>query len=378
MKEIRFGVSISLSGRYSLQGKESFEGLKLWVKDVNQSGGIFVRKYNKKLPVELIFYDDESTVERCKSLVEKLIVEDKVDILIGPYSSGLTLSVVSIAQNYEKILWNHGGSSDDITKEGYTNVISAITPASEYFTGIIELVRKVDTSARNMVIFKAEESGFSSNVAAGVKLCADKEGFQIEEYSYQSGEKDFYNQLERVKRVEPDVILGVGSADDDLLLAEQIIQQRINAKAIGLVVAAIKYFKERFGEKAEGFLSTSQWEKGIRIKPDFGPIPIEFSKRFNDEYGKEPDYLAAQGYNIGLVIQRCISEANTLDDQELRKAASKIDFRTFYGRFKIDPATGRQLGHRMVIVQWQGGEKFIVFPEDLAEAEPLYPMPNKM
>ena len=122
MKEIRFGISISLSGRYSLQGKESFEGLKLWVKDVNQSGGIFVRKYNKKLPVELIFYDDESTVERCKSLVEKLIVEDKVDILIGPYSSGLTLSVVSIAQNYEKILWNHGGSSDDITKEGYTKM----------------------------------------------------------------------------------------------------------------------------------------------------------------------------------------------------------------------------------------------------------------
>ena len=378
MQKLKLGVSISLSGRYSLQGKESFEGLKLWVRDVNQSSGIFVRKYDKKLPVKLIFYDDESTAERCQSLVEKLIVEDKVDILIGPYSSGLTRAAVPIAQDYKKILWNHGGSSDDITKEGYTNVISAITPASEYFTGIIELVRKIDPSARNVVIFKAEESGFSSNVSEGAKRCAEWNGFLIEEYSYQSGTKDFYLQLERVKETEPDLILGVGRTEDDLLLAKQIIEQKVNAKAIGLVVAAIKYFKERFGEKAEGFLSTSQWEKGIRIKPDFGPIPIEFSKRFKDEYGKEPDYLAAQGYNIGLVIQRCISEANTLDDQELRKAASKIDFRTFYGRFKIDPATGRQLGHRMVIVQWQGGEKFIVFPADLAEAEPLYPMPSTM
>lgn len=379
MQKIKLGVSISLSGRYSLQGRESFEGLKLWVKDANQSGGIFVRKYyNKKLPVELKFYDDESTAERCQSLVEKLIVEDKVDILIGPYSSGLTRAAAPIAQDFKKTLWNHGGSSDEITEKGYTNIISAITAASEYFPGIIELVRKIDPSARNVVIFKTEESGFSSNVEAGLKVCAEKEGFHIDEYSYKSGTKDFYNQIERVRKAEPDVILGVGSAEDDLLLAEQIIEQKVYAKAIGLVVAAIKYFKERFGQTTEGFLSTSQWEKGIRIKPDFGPIPIEFSKRFKDEYGKEPDYLAAQGYNIGLVIQRCISEANTLDDQELRKAASKIDFRTFYGRFKIDPATGRQLGHRMVIVQWQGGEKFIVFPEDLAEAEPLYPMPNKM
>ncbi len=378
MKEIRFGISISLSGRYSLQGKESFEGLKLWVRDVNQSSGIFVRKYNKKLPVELKFYDDKSSADNCQSLVERLIVKDKVDVLIGPYSSGLTRAAAPIAQDYKKILWNHGGSSDDITKEGYTNVISAITPASKYFTGIIELVRKVDPLARNLIIFKTEESGFSSNVAAGLKVCADKEGFHIEEYSYQSGEKDFYHQLKSVKKAEPDVILGMGRAEDDLTLAEQIIEQKVYAKAIGLVVVAIKYFKERFGENAEGFFSTSQWEKGIRIKPDFGPIPIEFSKRFEDEYGKEPDYLAAQGYNIGLVIQRCISEANTLDDKELRKAASKIDFRTFYGHFKIDPASGRQLGHRMAIVQWQGGGKFIVFPEDLAEAEPLYPMPNKM
>ena len=378
MQRIKFGVSISLSGRYSLQGIESFEGFKLWVKEVNQSGGIFLRKYDKKIPVELIFYDDESTAERCKSLVEKLIVEDNVNILIGPYSSGLTRAAVPIAQDFKKILWNHGGSSDDITKEGYTNIISAITPASAYFTGIIKLVRKVDPSARKVVIFKTKGSGFSSNVAEGAKVCAEKEGFHTEEYSYKSGVKDFYNQLGGVKKVEPDVILGVGSAEDDLLLAEQIIRRKVKAKAIGLVVAAIKHFKERFGENSEGFLSTSQWEKGIRMKPDLGPTPIEFSKRFKDEYGKEPDYLAAQGHNIGLVIQRCISEAKTLDDQELRKAASKIDFRTFYGRFKIDPITGKQLGHRMVIVQWQGGEKFIVFPEDVAEVEPLYPMPNKM
>jgi branched-chain amino acid transport system substrate-binding protein len=129
MQKIKFGVSISLSGRYSVQGRESFEGLNLWVKDIYHSGGILVRKKGKKLPVKLIYYDDESSVERCRGSVKKLIVEDKVDILIGPYSSGLTLSAVPIAQSYRKILWNHGGSSDDIMEKEYTNIISAITPA---------------------------------------------------------------------------------------------------------------------------------------------------------------------------------------------------------------------------------------------------------
>ena len=127
MKEIKFGVAISLSGRYSVQGMESFEGLNLWVKDANQPGGILVKKNGKKLPVNLIYYDDESSVDKCQRLVERLIVEDKVDVLIGPYSSGLTLSAAPIAEKYKKTLWNHGGSSAEIFKKGFRYIVSIIT-----------------------------------------------------------------------------------------------------------------------------------------------------------------------------------------------------------------------------------------------------------
>src|SRR3990172_9368555 len=141
MKEIKFGVAISLSGRYSVQGMESFEGLNLWVKDANRSGGILVKKNGKRLPAKLIYYDDESSVENCKNLVERLIVKDKVDVLIGPYSSGHTLSAAPIADKYKKILWNHGGSSDEIFKKGFSYIVSIITPASRYLTGLIDTVK---------------------------------------------------------------------------------------------------------------------------------------------------------------------------------------------------------------------------------------------
>jgi branched-chain amino acid transport system substrate-binding protein len=371
---IKIGISISLSGRYSIQGKESFEGLLLWIKDVNASGGIFVKDYNEKIPLELLHYDDESSLDKCKKNVEKLILNDRVDLLIGPYSSGLTLAVAPMARQLRKTIWNHGGSSDDINNQDLKNIVSAITPASEYFKGVIEMVRKIDGSARRIAVFGAEDSGFAANVAFGAKVHGEDIGFEVAQHTYQSGIDDFTPLLRLARESEPDLILGAGRMEDDLLLAEQILRDKMKAKAIGLVVAGIKLFHEELGERANGFLSSSQWERGMQIKPDFGPTPELFFNSFKGEYGKEPDYVAAQGFNIGLIIQRCIERAGTLDDDVLRNEANKADFKTFYGDFKIDPITGRQSGHQNVIIQWQGGEKYAVYPEQMAERELLYPM----
>jgi branched-chain amino acid transport system substrate-binding protein len=371
---IKIGISISLSGRYSIQGKQSFEGLRLWMKNVNGSGGIFVKDYNEKIPLELLYYDDESSADKCKQNVEKLILNDRVDLLIGPYSSGLTLAVAPLVGDLKKTIWNHGGSSDEITNRGLENIVSAITPASEYFKGIIEMVRKIDVSARRIAIFSADDSGFAANVAGGAKVCGGKNGFEVAEYKYLSGTNDFTLLLRSAGETEPDLILGAGRAEDDLLLAEQILRDRMNAKAVGLVVAGIKLFREQLGAKADGFLSSSQWERGMRIKPDFGPTAESFFSSFKDEYDKDPDYVAAQGFNIGLIVQRCIECRGTFEDDALREEAKRADFKTFYGYFRIDPATGSQLGHENVIIQWQRGEKYTVYPEEMAETEILYPL----
>ncbi|MGE5445089.1 MAG: amino acid ABC transporter substrate-binding protein [Ignavibacteriales bacterium] len=373
MQKIRLGVSISLSGRYMIQGKESFEGLCLWVREVNQSGGIFIK--DKRFPVELIHYDDESSVDKCQGFIERLIIDDKVDVLIGPYSSGHTLAAAPIAEKYKKILWNHGGSSDEIFEKEFTYIVSAISPASRYLIGIIDMARGLDKGVNRLSIFRAEDSGFSTNVAEGAKCYGKEKGFEITEFKYTSGKKDFSPFFKRAKESNPDIILGVGRAEDDLLLARQIIENKVNAKAIGLVVAGIKEFRETLEKDTEGFLGPSQWERGIKIKPDFGLSPQEFSERFKNVYSKEPDYPAAQGYNIGLVIQRCIEESGTLDDRSLRDMVERVEFKTFYGDFKIDPATGNQVGHKVVIIQWQGGNKYIVYPEEAAESNPFYPKP---
>ena len=373
MQKIKLGISICLTGRYSLQGKETFGGIDLWVNEVNQSGGIFVKDYNKKLAVELIFIDDESSIDKCKVSIEHLILNHKVDLLLGPYSSAHMLSAASIAEEYNKIIWNHGGASDEIVRRNFKYVINAITSSGNYLNGIIEMVSDVDKKANKIAIFQAQDSGFSTNVAKGAKSFGEINGFKVYIIKYISGTNDFSPHLKNVDEIKPDLILGVGRLDDDINLAKQMIKQELKPKMIGLVVCGISEFQNELGKDAEGFLGPSQWEKGLKTNPDIGPTPLEFFNKFKKTYGKPPDYPGAQAYNIGLIIEKCIQDSGALQQSELREAARNADFKTFYGRFKIDPETGNQIGHKMVVVQWQKGNKVIVYPREMAEAKPVYP-----
>ncbi|MFB3147999.1 MAG: ABC transporter substrate-binding protein, partial [Thermodesulfobacteriota bacterium] len=122
MNKIKLGLPISLTGNYSIQGKESFEGVKLWVREINAQGGIFIEDQGKNLPIEFIYYDDESLVDRCRQITKKLILEDEVDLLLGPYSSSLALAASEVAEEHNKTLWNHGGATDEMEERNFKNV----------------------------------------------------------------------------------------------------------------------------------------------------------------------------------------------------------------------------------------------------------------
>lgn len=373
METVKFGLPISLSGRYSVQATESFQGLQLFVSDVNSTGGLLIPSLGKKVPLELIYYDDESSVDKCKELTEKLIVNDDVDVLLGPYSSSLALGAAEVAEAEGKTLWNHGGSTDEIEKRKFTCVISSISPASSYMRGILRLIRDTDSEAQKVALLSAIDSGFSQNIAAGAKLHAKELGFEVRDFTFTSGERDLRVIIEDVKKYNPDLILGIGRAEDDMAVAKELEWQGVKPKAAGLVVASIKLFRETFGDYSEGFLSVSQWERGLRVEPDIGPTPEEFAERFTSAYHKEPDYVAAQGYHIGLIVKHCILVSGTLDDAALRDTAKREELKTFYGTFMTD-SSGSQRGHETVVVQWQDGRKVIVYPEQYKEASFIYPL----
>ena len=128
--EITVGFSISLSGKFQLQGQQALQGFLLWQSYINAQGGIAIRAGEKR--AIRIWYDDRSRINGVRENVVRLFRTDHVDILLGPYSSSLTASAVEIAEEQKKILWNYGGSSDEIFSHGHRYLVGIASPASDY------------------------------------------------------------------------------------------------------------------------------------------------------------------------------------------------------------------------------------------------------
>ena len=362
---LRIGIPISLSGQFHTQGTQALQGATAWVEDANRNGGIFIPNLNATLPLTLIHYDDHSRAADAHELVRRLITQDQVHILLGPYSSNLTMAAAQIAEELGVVLWNHGGSADAIHQHRFRWPVNILSPASDYLAGIPDLILQTNPAASRLAVLHSSTGAFSRSVANGAIEKASELGIEtVFHETFDSPATDFTALLARVQASSPDLLIGVGRIDDDILLAQQL---PIHIEAMtALVATPIDQFRHTLGPRSEGFVGPSQWEPSARLNIDYGPT----MKEITDRLGPQPDYPMAQGYAAGLVAQRCIQEAGALDQASLRQAASTLDFTTFYGRFKLDP-NGRQIGHQVLLIQWQRGRKIIVWPPNLAQALPV-------
>ena len=373
---IKAGAVLSLTGRFAPQGGQARRGLVLWAEGVNSRGGLTVRERGRPAALQLLIYDDQSRTGVATARTERLIVDERVDLLFGPYSSVLTLAVVAVAERHGKVLWNHGGSSDAVSQRGLRFVVNLPSPASRYFVGVLEMARAAWGPARSIALLYGASGTFPAAVTAGTEAYAARREFEVVfKAPYLASRDDMAALVAEVAAREPDVILGVGTTEADLRFARQLRRQRVRTlltPLIGLVAAPIQLFMHTLGTDADGFFGPSQWEPGLRDRPDVGPWSVQFCARFRDLFGTEPDYPAAQAHAAGLIAEQCVEIAGTLRDEALREAASTLDLSTFYGRFRLDDATGQQVGHELVVVQWQAGKKLAVWPPPVAEAPPQF------
>jgi branched-chain amino acid transport system substrate-binding protein len=371
---LRVGIPVSLSGQFRVQGQQALAGLQAWAEDVNRSGGICVSGAGYSLPVSIIYHDDASSRDRVRQVTEQLIVSDKVDLLMGPYSSVLSQASAEVAEGHRTVFWNQGGASDSIYQQGYHWVVGILTPASEYLTGLFPMVKEIAPQAQTLAIVRSSAGSFPKAVSEGAGRRAEQLGFKVVlRCEYPPDTTDFSAIINEVSQAQPDVLLAVGRIQNDLLLACQMAQSRLSLGVAAVVAAPVQQFHDVLGTQAKGFVGPSQWEPGAGYAVDYGPSEQQVLKSLRRQGNYSIDYPMVQAYAAGVVVQRCIEEAGTLDQRALREAASKLDFSTFYGRFKIDPDTGRQTGRSVVIVQWQEGRKVVVWPPEQRQAQLRYP-----
>ncbi|RZN38408.1 MAG: hypothetical protein EFT35_04715 [Methanophagales archaeon ANME-1-THS] len=152
-KTIRFGCALSLSGAREQEGKLTREGYELWKEHVNSQGGILIG--NDQYLVEILYYDDESDPQKTASLVEKLIVEDNVDLLLGPYGSDCTFEAAAIAERYRVPMVEGGGASETIFAQGFRYTFGVISLAGDYFKTLLEGAARLEPEPKKVAIISA-------------------------------------------------------------------------------------------------------------------------------------------------------------------------------------------------------------------------------
>ncbi len=375
---IVFGAAISITGKTAKEGEYTRDGYQFAVDKVNEMGGIKVG--GKTYKVALKYYDDETKPERSAQLFEKLINEDKVNLLLGPYGSSPTGTVAPIAERYHIPMVEANGAAEGVFNKGYKFSFMILSPAKLYLRGIIDLIRAKDPSAKTVAILGENES-FSKEVAAGASEYAKEKGMEVVyDELYPTNAQDVSALLTAIKGKNPQVILGSGHLQDSLLIVKTAKDLNVLPKAMGFSVGpSSPEFRDNLKKNADYIFGATQWTEALRYKgTDPWSTPQAFGAAFrakHPEYKVIP-YQVAESAVAVIAYKSAIEKAGTLDPGKVRDALAAIDLNSFYGRVKFDPR-GVNIYKPMVVEQLQpDGNKYTVWPGDVAEKPALYPMPG--
>lgn len=371
------GLSLSLSGKYAAMGRGAEAALRLFVDDTNAAGGVSLGGKPHALALEC--HDDRSDRGRCLEIYRSLCFERRVDLLLGPYSSGLTRAAAAVAEEAGIVLVNHGGAADDLYEGGQRMTVGVLTSASEYMKGFVRLLGRLKLWRKRLAIVTAA-TPFARAVAAGLeRACreraARRRGVRVRlKYNGRfDAERTPSLLLPALRRNRVNAVVSAGSFAHDVAVVGMVAASNLNVPVLACVAAGLGRFVTAVGEEhAAGVVGPSQWEGQVRIVPELGPTPAEFARRMRAaDPAVEVDYPAAQAYAAALISAAALARAGALEQRRLREAFADLRTSTFFGDFAIDRVTGRQVAHKMLLVQWHAGAKVIIDPEEHVEAGAL-------
>lgn len=270
------------------------------------------------------------------------------EVVFGPYGSGPARAAAAAGTG---VLWNHGGATDRLARPAYPRVVNVASPASRYLAAVLETLVADGLGAGSKVVILHADTGFGREAADGAVAAAARLGLRQRSVAFAPG------RVGEVLAQAPhgDVLVSAGSFDDDVAIARWSGERRWHA--VGLVAAGVEELRHAIGDRVERLYGPCQWFDDGTDDPADGPTSAWFSRCYRDAHGSGPPYPAAAAFAAGVVWQRCVQQAGTVESLPVHAASQRLDTTTLFGRFRVDPITGVQTGHRVRVVQWRGGQR---------------------
>jgi branched-chain amino acid transport system substrate-binding protein len=372
---ILFGAPISLTGSTAKEGGLTKEGYDIWRDVYNESGGVKVA--GKAYRIETKYYDDESNAQKTATLAEKLIKEDKVNLLLGPYGTSGTLQMSTVAEKNKMPMVEGNGAAESIFSQGYKYTFGVLSPAQNYLRGVIDMALSQTPKPETIAVLSADDP-FSVEVAEAARKYAESKGLKlVYNQKYPDKSTDLRAPLTEAKSKNPDLFLNSGHLQEAVAIVQQAKELGFNAKGFGFSVGpSIPDFQTTLKESSNFIFGGTQWTEVMKFNgDDLFKTPDNYYQQYKTKFGHDPSYQSAESTACGVAFCKAIEAAGSFDPDPVRNALAKLDFISFYGQIKFDER-GINIYKAMAVEQWQNGKKVTVWPAEAANAKPMWPTPE--
>jgi ABC-type branched-subunit amino acid transport system substrate-binding protein len=322
---VRIGAVLSLTGRFAQFGTQAGHALTAW---------------SQLSPdVEIIIEDDGGEPDRVRTGLRSL--QGRCDLLLGPYSTVLTRAAGEFARDAGVLLWNHGGSGDDVQGANPGHLVSVLSPTSSYAESFVQYIAELPTRAPLLLV--EGRGSFGRQVIAGAAATAGRLGVST-----------VHGKVEELPGNGQWDLFTAGTFEHDVEVLASVSRLAARPRTAGSVAAGVQGFAE-VAVSTEGIFGTAQWVPGIGGPVQLGPTEADFISVYRRVAGTPPDYPAVQVAAAASIARHCLEVAGGSSRRDLFAVATALRTATLFGTYAIDPESGQQRGHRMALVRWSAG-----------------------
>ncbi len=371
-KPIVIGVSQAMTGDKSDPGTAIEHGYQVWVKEINDAGGLLGRK------VQLKEYDNQSLADTAVSQIEKLVTVDKVDLLVGPFSSALTIPTSAVAEKYKMaFVEGAGGAPGVFSRQFHYTFFVQPAVAAKQADPFVNYILSLPADQRpKTAAYPQQDDPFVSATEDGAQATLEAAGIRtVYKQVYPPTQTDFASIAAAVKASGAEIVLGGTIFGDAVGQVQAYASINYQPKAVYFTSgpSTVGNFKQALGDKVNGIFTGDGWIAASKATGN-----ANFVAEYHAMFPAETDIPgeAAEGYSVGQVLQAAVIGAQSLDNTKIADWLHANKVPTVQGPIGWD-ALGRPNGS-FLLEQYQGNQLHVVAPSDdpNKDADPAYPKPT--
>lgn len=366
-KPLTIGISLSLTGDFADPGKAAKRGYDLWASTVNAKGGVLGRQ------VELKIIDDASSPDTVVTNYEKLITQEKVDLVFGPFSTKLTFAASKVAARHRYAFIEPAGGGQKIFEQNFGNLFF-VQPAPVVYQGDVfaDYILSLPADQRpKTAAYPALDDPFAAPIVAHVRERFEAKGIRtVYKEIYPEGITDLTPVMAKVAALDPDVVVAGTQSEDAYMAVRAMVKLKWAPKFLYMTNGANSPvpFPANVGpENVNGIFSTGDW-----FPTSKAPGSEEFVQAYLKMYGGNAnsiDNTSVEAYSCGLLVEQVAAKTGKVDNATIIETLHSGVWRTPVGDLFWD-ATGSPLG-TYLLVQWIDGKLVPVYPKFDAEHIPI-------